>query len=133
MAGLEGQDHGRNPGCWRAVGDGMDCVAADPGIRVINQLEQPRPYALVIGLDVTGAQVLARELAGPAVLAPGQFQKSVELIPGRAPVVGRQAEPYSRGDSVPSSHHHDGSAGRSGRASDYVPGLGTTGREWAIT
>src|SRR5580698_7950002 len=50
---------------------------ADPRIGIPDQLEQPRPDPVVVGLDVAGAQVPARELADPALLAAGQFQESV--------------------------------------------------------
>jgi hypothetical protein len=71
----------------------VDHVAADQGIGILDQLEQPRPHPVVVGPDVAGAQVLARALASPALLAPGQLQESVESILGCAPVAGRQADP----------------------------------------
>src|SRR5580704_977427 len=86
VAGLQGLDHSRDPGRGRAVGDGMDHVAADPWIGIPGQLEQPRPQPLVVGPDVAGTQVPARELASPALLAPGQLQQSVDSILGRAPL-----------------------------------------------
>jgi hypothetical protein len=42
---------------------------------------------------MASAQVLARELASPALLAPGQLQKSDESIPGGAPVVPGRPTP----------------------------------------
>jgi hypothetical protein len=94
MAGLEGLDHSRDPGRGRAVREGVDDVAPDQRIGILDQLKQPRPHPVAVGADVAGAQVLARELASPALLAPGQLQESVESMPGCAPVAGRQAYPY---------------------------------------
>jgi hypothetical protein len=112
VAGLEGLDHSRDPGRRRTVGDGVDHVAADPRVRIGDQLEQPRPHPVVVGPDVTGAQVPARELASPAVLAPGQLQQSVESIPGCVSLAGRQADPCFFSDLAPPSHRPDDSAGR---------------------
>lgn len=50
VAGCQGLDHSRDPGRGRAVGDGVHYGAADP-----DQLEQPRPHPVVVGVDVTGA------------------------------------------------------------------------------
>jgi hypothetical protein len=112
VAGLQGLEHSRDPGRGRAVGDGVDHVAADPWIGIPGQLEQPRPHPVVVGPDVAGAQVPARELASPALLAPGQLQQSVDSIPGCAPLAGRQADPYLLSDLAPPSHRPDDSAGR---------------------
>src|SRR5580698_7295494 len=112
VAGLQGLDHGRDPGRGRAVGEGVNHVAADPRIGIPGQLEQPRPHPVVVGPDVAGAQVPARELASPALLAPGQLQQSVDSIPGCAPLAGRQADPYLLSDLAPPSHRPDDSAGR---------------------
>ena len=81
-ARLQGLDHSRDPGRGRAVGDGVDHVAADPWIGIPRQLEQPRPHPVVVGPDVAGAEVPARELASPALLAPGQLEQTVYGIPG---------------------------------------------------
>jgi hypothetical protein len=115
VAGLQGLDHSRDPGRGRAVGDGMDHVAADPWIGIPGQLEQPRPHPLVVGPDVAGTQVPARELASPALLAPGQLQQSVDSILGCAPLAVRQADPYLLSDLAPPSHRPDDSV-------DRVPG-----------
>jgi hypothetical protein len=112
VAGLQGLDHSRDPGRGRAVGDGVDHVAADPWIGIPGQLEQPRPHPVVVGPDVAGAQVPARELASPALLAPGQLQQSVDSILGCAPLAGRQAGPCLFSDLAPPSHRPDDSAGR---------------------
>ena len=112
VAGLQGLDHSRDAGRGRAVGDGVDHVATDPWIGIPGQLEQPRPHPVVVGPDVAGAQVPARELASPALLAPGQLQQSVDSIPGCAPLAGRQADPYLLSDLAPPSHRPDDSAGR---------------------
>jgi hypothetical protein len=85
------------------------------GIGILDQLQQPRPHPAVVGPDVAAAQVLARELASPALLAPGQLQESVESIPGGARVVPRQTDPYLPGDLAELSHRLDDSA-------DRVPG-----------
>ena len=42
----------------------MDHVAADQRIGILDQLKQPRPHPVVVGPDVAGAQVLAREMGG---------------------------------------------------------------------
>jgi hypothetical protein len=112
VAGLQGLDHSRDPGRGRAVGDGVDHVAADPGIGIPGQLEQPRPHPVVVSPDVAGAQVSARELASPALPASGQLQQSVDSIPGGAPLAGRQPDPYLLSDLAPPSHRPDDSAGR---------------------
>ena len=93
VAGLQGLDHSRDPGRGRAVGDGVDHIAADPWIGIPGQLEQPRPHPIVVGPDVTGAQVPACELASPALLAPRQLQQSVDSILCCAPLVGRGPNP----------------------------------------
>jgi hypothetical protein len=112
-AGLEGLDHSRDPGRGRAVREGVDHIAADQGIGILDQLEQPRPHPVVVGLDVAGAQVLARELASPALLAPGERSRSPSRAsPGCAPVADRQTDPYLPGDLVEPSHHLDDIAGR---------------------
>ena len=69
--GTEGLDHSRDPGRGRAVCEGVDHVTADQGIGIPGQLEQSHPHPVVVGPDVAGAQVLARELASPAFLAAG--------------------------------------------------------------
>ena len=114
VAGLQGLDHSRDPGRGRAVGDGVNHITADACIGIPDQLEQPRPHPVVVGLDVAGAQVPARELANPALLAPRQLQQPIDSVLGRAPLTGRQADPYPLGDLAPPSHHPDGS-GRHGR------------------
>jgi hypothetical protein len=68
VAGPQGLDHRRDPGRGRAVGDGVDHIAADPWIAIPGQLEQPRPHPVAVGPDVAGTQVPARELADPALL-----------------------------------------------------------------
>ena len=110
-ARLQGLDHIRDPGRGRAVGDGVDHVAADPWIGIPRQLEQPRPHPVVVGPDVAGAEVPARELASPALLASGQLQQSVNSIPGCAPLAGRQAEPGLLSDLPPPSHCSDDNVG----------------------
>jgi hypothetical protein len=128
VAGLQGLDHCRNPGRGRAVGDGVDHVAADPWIGIPGQLEQPRPHPVVVGPDVAGAQVPARELADPALLAPGQLEQSFNGILRRAPLAGRQADPCLLSDLAPPSHSSDDNAAR-------VPGPLSRGlaepRTWA--
>jgi hypothetical protein len=111
VAGLQGLDHSRDPGRGRAVGDGVDHVAADPWIGILGQLEQPRPHPVVVGPDVAGAQVPARELASPALPASGQLQQSVDSVPGCLPLAGRQADPCLLSDLAPPSHRPDDSAG----------------------
>jgi hypothetical protein len=115
-ARLQGLDHIRDPGRGRAVGDGVDHVAADPWIGIPRQLEQPRPHPVVVGPDVAGAEVPARELASPALLAPGQLEQTVYGIPGCAPLGRRQADPCLLSHLAPPSHPPDDNAGR-------VPGL----------
>jgi hypothetical protein len=80
--------------------------------RILDQLEQPGPHPVVVGPDVAGAQVPARELASPALLAAGELQECVESILGCAPVLGRQADPYLLDDLLELSHHSDASVGR---------------------
>ena len=109
VAGLKGQDHRRDPGRGRAVRNGMDHVAPDPRIRIPDELEQPDPHPVIVGPDVAGAQVLARELANPALRAPGQLQEPIESVLGYAPVGGRQTDPDPLGDPVPPSHNPDDS------------------------
>jgi hypothetical protein len=106
-AGLKCLDHSRHPGRGCAVGEGVDHVTADQGIGILGQFEQPRPHPAVISPDMAGAQVLARELANPALVAPGQLKESIESIPGCAPVVRRQADAYLPGDLAESSHPLD--------------------------
>jgi hypothetical protein len=112
VAGLQGLDHSRDSGRGRAVGDGVDHVASDPWIGIPGQLEQPRPHPVVVGPNVAGAQVPARKLANPALLAPGQLQQSVDGVLGCAPLANRQADPYRLSDLAPPSHPLDGSPGR---------------------
>ena len=119
VAGLQGLDHSRDPGRGRAVGDGVDHVAADLWIGIPGQLEQPRPHSVVVGPDVAGAQVPARELASPALLAPAQLQQTVDSIPGCASLTGRQADPNLLSDLAPPSHRPDDSAGPGARTTDY--------------
>jgi hypothetical protein len=112
VAGFQCLDHSRDAGRGRAVGDGVDHVAADQRIGIPDQLKQPRPHPLVVSPDMAGAEVPARELASPAVLAAGQLQQSVNSILRYPPLAGRQADPYLLSDLAPPSHRPDDSAGR---------------------
>jgi hypothetical protein len=69
VAGLQGLDHSRDPGRGGAVGDGVDHVAADPGIGIPCQLEQPRPHPVVVSPDFTGSPEVARQ-TGTAAGSP---------------------------------------------------------------
>jgi hypothetical protein len=51
VAGLQGLDHSRDPGRGRAVGEGVDHVAADPWIGIPDQLEQPMEVGAWPGAD----------------------------------------------------------------------------------
>jgi hypothetical protein len=112
VAGLEGLDDSRDPGRGRAVGHRVDHVAADPWTGILDQLEQPRPHPVIVRLDVAGAQVPARELANPALLAPAQLQQAADSALGRVPFGGQQAGSYPPGDLAPRSHRPDDNAGR---------------------
>jgi hypothetical protein len=70
--GLQSLDHRRDSNSGRAVRHGVDHVGTNPGIWILDQLEQPGPHSVVVSPDVAGAEVLASELPSPAVLAPGK-------------------------------------------------------------
>jgi len=104
VVGLQDLDYSRDPERGRAVGDGVDHVAADPWIGIPDQFQQPRPYPAVVGPDVAGAQVPACELAGPAVLALRQLQQPVDSIFACAPVDDGQGGPCLLSDFAPPPH-----------------------------
>jgi hypothetical protein len=82
VAGLQGLDHSRDPGRGRAVGDGVDHVAANPWIGIPDQIEQPRPDPVVVG-----------RVTGPRIIPPAGGAFGPLSSPGHPKWPGRLGQP----------------------------------------